>query len=245
MRYAVISDSHSNLEATDAVLNEIDNRDVGEIICLGDVVGYNSNPNECVELINDREVKCIMGNHDARASGIEEPDNFTYLAKEAILWTRQQLQSKNIAFLKNLPRRLHLPAKKLLAVHGSINSTDDYIFSLQDVITNFKFMEMESAVDICFFGHTHIQIAYYNNGDNIYPVYEKEFTIKDNTRYLINPGSVGQPRDGDPRAAFLIFDSDAKRIEFIRVKYDIGKCLEKIMNAGLPAELAERLKAGW
>jgi len=243
MKYAFISDVHSNLEAFLAVLNEIDSKDVDEIVCLGDIVGYNANPNECIEIINDRRIKCIMGNHDARASGLEEPDDFTYRAKEAILWTRQQLKQKNISFLKNLPRTLSFPDDKILAVHGSVNSTDEYIFSLDDVAVNFVRME-EVGIKICFFGHTHVRIAFGRNGEGINPLYQDKITIEGNKKYLVNPGSVGQPRDGDPRAAFLIYDTDAEVIEFFRVQYDMDKCREKIIRAGLPIELAERLRAG-
>lgn len=244
MKYAFISDVHSNLEAFLAVLNEIDSRGVDEIVCLGDIVGYNANPNKCIEIINDRGIKCIMGNHDARASGLEEPDDFTHLAKEAILWTRRQLNQKNISFLKNLPRTLSFPGDKILAVHGSINSTDEYIFSAQDLAENFLRME-EAGIKTCFFGHTHVRIAFGQNGEGINPLYQGEITIEGNKKYLVNPGSVGQPRDGDPRAAFLIYNTDAEVIEFFRVQYDMDKCCEKIIRAGLPIELAERLITGY
>ena len=244
MKYAFISDVHSNLEAFLAVLNEIDSRDVNEIVCLGDIVGYNANPNECIEIINDRSIKCIMGNHDARASGLEEPDDFTHLAKEAILWTRRQLKQKNISFLKNLPRTLSFPDDKILAVHGSLTSTDEYIFSLDDVAVNFMRME-EGGVKICFFGHTHVRIAFDQTGKGVNPLYQDEITIEGSKKYLINPGSVGQPRDGDLMSAFLIYDTDAEVIEFFRVQYDMDKCYEKIIRAGLPIELAERLGVGW
>ncbi|MBI3753859.1 MAG: metallophosphoesterase family protein [Deltaproteobacteria bacterium] len=267
MRYAVISDVHSNLEAILAALKEIDSGDIDEIVCLGDIVGYHANPNECIEIIKDRGIKCIMGNHDARASGIEEPDDFTPLAREAVFWTRKQLKQENTAFLKGLPRSLsfHAPlegrhhnkdvkSKKFvpagkslltgLAVHGSINSTDEYIFSSHHVAMNFMRME-EKSVKICFFGHTHVRIAYVEDREGISIVYKNEIVMENNKRYLVNPGSVGQPRDGDSRAAFSIYDTDAEKLEFFRVQYDIDTCCEKIIKAGLPTELAERLKAGW
>ncbi len=244
MRYAVISDVHSNLEAFLAVLNEIDNMDMDEIICLGDIVGYNANPNECIDIIKSRRIKCITGNHDSRASGLEEPDNFTPFAREAILWTRLQLNQKSITFLQNLPGSLSFHDGKMLAVHGSINSTDKYLFSLQDAAVNFLGME-EMGARICFFGHTHVRIAYVEGKEGVYPESEEMIIVENNKRYLVNPGSIGQPRDGDPRAAFLVYDTDAENIEFFRVAYDIDKCCEKIIKAGLPVELAERLRTGW
>jgi diadenosine tetraphosphatase ApaH/serine/threonine PP2A family protein phosphatase len=244
MRYAFISDVHSNLEALLAVLNEIDRKDVAEIVCLGDIVGYNANPNECIELISGRGIKCIMGNHDARASGLEEADDFAYLARDAILWTQRQLKQKNISFLKDLPRTLFFHDDKLLAVHGSINSTDEYIFSGEDVAVNFKRMK-EARVKICFFGHTHIKMAYAMNGEDINVIYDDNITVEDDRMYLVNPGSIGHPRDGDPRPTFLIYDTDAENMEFFRVTYDIDKCYEKVIKAGLPIELAERLITGY
>ena len=244
MRYAVISDVHSNLEALIAVLGKIDIIGIDEIVCLGDIVGYNVNPNECIEIINDRGIKCIMGNHDAKASGLEEPDDFTPLAREAILWTRRQLKQENISFLKNLPRTLSFCDSKMLAAHGSINSTDKYVLFPHDVAVNFICME-EAGIKICFFGHTHVRIAYAGNSEGINLIYEEKMTIEGNKMYFVNPGSVGQPRDGDPKSAFLIYDTDTEKVEFFRVRYDMDKCCEKIIKAGLSVELAERLKAGW
>lgn len=243
MKYAVISDIHSNLEALLAVLKEIDGMDVGEIICLGDIVGYNANPNECIDLLKNRGIKCIMGNHDARASGIEEPYDFTPLAREAVLWTRKHLNKKSLSFLKNLPRSLSFPDDNMLAVHGSISSTDEYMLSLRDAAINFLRMD-ENNIKICFFGHTHVRIAYVESREGVSLVYENEMPIEGSKRYLVNPGSIGQPRDGNPKAAFLIYNTDAGKIEFFRVEYDIDRCCEKIIKAGLPRELAERLKVG-
>lgn len=245
MRYAFISDIHSNLEALSAVLKQIDFCNIDETVCLGDIVGYNANPNECIEIINGRNIKCVMGNHDARAAGLEEPDDFTYLAKEAILWTRGQLTSQSLAFLKNLPRRLSFSHDKLLAVHGSLQNTDEYIFSLQDVAANFALMDQETDANTCFFGHTHIRITYKEMKKSIYPCYENIITIEEAMRYLINPGSVGQPRDGDSKASFLIYDTSDRKVEFFRISYDIDKACRKIIVAGLPIELAERLTSGW
>lgn len=244
MRYAVISDVHSNLEALNAVLDKIDAMGIDDIVCLGDIVGYNVNPNECIEIINCRGIKSVMGNHDAKASGLEEPDDFTSLAREAVFWTRSQLKQENISFLKNLPRTLSLHEGKMLAVHGSINSTDTYLFSTHDVAVNFMRME-ETGIKICFFGHTHVRIAYVGSGKGINLIYENEMILEGNKMYLVNPGSVGQPRDGDSRSAFLTYDTDTEKVEFFRVRYDIDKCCDKIIKAGLPIELAERLRMGW
>ena len=245
MRYAFISDVHSNLEALSAVLKKIDGSAIDEIVCLGDIVGYNANPNECIEIIKTRDIKCIMGNHDSRAAGLKEPDDFNYLARDAILWTRKQLKEEYLTFLKTLPRKLYIENNKIVVVHGSVNSTDDYILSLSDVADNFRLMGEESGVNTCFFGHTHVRIGYKEINANIYPFYENKIMIEDGVRYLINPGSVGQPRDGEPMASFLIYDTNVKTIEFYRVEYDREKTCEKIVRAGLHIELAERLTVGW
>lgn len=246
MQYAIISDIHSNLEALTAVLQKIDSLKVSNIIALGDIVGYNANPNECIEIIKERGISSIIGNHDLRACGLKEPDDFTTIARKAILWTRKVLKKENLEFLKTLPKTLLLPERKGIAIHGSITDTlETYILSPWIALENFKVMEDNPNLPpVCFFGHTHVRIGYQYTDKRVITLHEEEVLLDPKSLYLINPGSVGQPRDRDPRASFAIYDTERSLLTSYRVSYDITTCYKKIIKAGLPVELAERLKVG-
>ncbi|HWR73375.1 MAG TPA: metallophosphoesterase family protein [Nitrospirota bacterium] len=243
MRYAIISDIHSNLEALRAVLDGLADTKVDATCCLGDVVGYNANPNECIDILRTEGIHCLMGNHDSRAAGLEEPDDFNPAAARAILWTREQLTPENRRFLHGLPREIRVDG--LVLVHGSLHDTDRYILTVNDVQDNFRALrELEPPARIGFFGHTHVRIVFTLSNRSILIEQNENIRITDDRSYLINPGSVGQPRDGDPRAAFAVYDSDTSEISFHRVEYDIRVCQDKIIRAGLPPRLAERLAIG-
>lgn len=243
MRYAVISDIHSNLEALEAVLARIAELPVDEIVCLGDIVGYSSNPNECIDIVRRSGIRCIMGNHDARASGLTEPDDFTPLARESVLWTREHLTEGNRIFLRELPRELTVDG--FLLFHGSIHNTDRYIIDEGDALDNFQLLEtLPDDIKIGFYGHTHVKLALSYQRGNVSLESEEELKVSPWKRYLINPGSVGQPRDRDPSASFLIYDRFNEKVRFYRVDYDIKACQDKIRKAGLPEELAMRLSRG-
>jgi len=245
MRYAIISDIHANLEAFRVVLEEIERQRVDQIVCLGDLVGYNANPNECVELLLEREIPTIMGNHDAVTCGLLEPIDFNPIAKKAILWTRETLQAKYRDFLLQQPEQRRLNESVRL-VHGSLLDRDQYLFSRQTIMDNVRQMRNEAPeIRIVFFGHTHNQGAFVFARETLSLVTDNDFSIEDKGYYLINPGSVGQPRDQDPRAAYLLYDEEAGTIEFIRLPYDIEACKQKIHAAELPKELADRLDQGW
>lgn len=246
MRYAVISDIHSNIEALSAFLKAVGPRRVDRIICLGDIVGYNANPNECIRLIRDNGIQCVMGNHDSRVAGFEEPVDFNYHAAAAVYWTRDALDQESREFLEALPRRLVVD-RNLLAVHGWVNDTDRYILGAKAAEANFGLMAGESKCPpVCFFGHTHVPVAYLQDeGGHAQVCSENPLKLRKGARYLINPGALGQPRDRDPRAAFLIYDSAKAQVTFYRVEYDIAATADKILSAGLPERLAERLRLGW
>ena len=245
MRYAILSDIHSNLEALNAVLQEIDSQKIDEIISTGDVVGYNANPNECIEILRERSVRSLMGNHDIRACGMEEANDFNPIARDAILWTKDTLSEENIDFLRTQPRTLFLDERRAIAMHGSFESYDSYILSPLNAMENFKVMEDSHHSPLCFFGHTHVKIAYFCLNGEVTTYRDDELSVSGSARYLINPGSVGQPRDMDPNASFLIYDAIKKSIRFFKIKYDVDKSYKKILEAGLPKELAERLVVGW
>ncbi len=241
MQIAVITDIHANIEALTVVLENIESRGADAIVCLGDLVGYNANPNECVEEIRRREIPCVMGNHDAVACGIEEPWGFNEVARHAAIWTRQTLTDDNIEFLRGTPENQRIQ-EEFLGVHGSPQDRDMYLFSWHEVYSQFPYLD-SFGVRSCFFGHTHFPGIY--NEEGLCSVDETgSFTLDSNGRFFINPGSVGQPRDNNPRAAYLMYDTDTMRVRFIRVEYDISKAADKILRSGLPKFLADRLVLG-
>ena len=245
MRYAVISDIHSNLEALRAVLEAIDSLGVERIVCLGDVVGYNADPNECIALIRERNIDCIVGNHDVRAVTGADLTEFNPIAREALLWTRDNLTEESAKFLSGLPSTLTVD-DAFLAVHGWVNDTDSYIFSELDAAMNLKLMgALPGAPALCFFGHTHFAVSYLEApGQGVRIETSKRIRLNGDVRALVNPGSVGQPRDSDPRAAFVVYDRDLRVVTLERIEYDIEAASTKIIEAGLPKMLADRLKHG-
>lgn len=245
MRYAVISDIHSNLEALNSFFEAAENLEIDKTVCLGDMVGYNANPNECLDLLREKGVQCILGNHDSRVAGFEEPTDFNFHAAEAVVWTRGVITAGNLEYLKGLPRNIHVN-NRFLAVHGWVNDTDRYIMGQRDAERNFELMaEKKATLGLCFFGHTHVPAAYALSGGQLSAVTSNPFRFEKGIKYLVNPGSIGQPRDRDPRASFLVYDTRKKQVTFHRVEYDIHTTSEKILAAGLPERLAERLKLGW
>jgi diadenosine tetraphosphatase ApaH/serine/threonine PP2A family protein phosphatase len=244
MRTAVISDIHANLEAFTTVLERIRSLKADEIVCLGDSVGYNANPNEVIDLLREGKIAGVLGNHDACAAGLEEPENFNPLARAAVLWTRERLTPENRQYLAGLPREQRV--RDMFLFHGSIHDTDRYILYRNDAVDNFRLLAgLPGKLSAGFFGHTHVKTALTRQQRIISATLAlEELELFPDKQYLLNPGSVGQPRDGDPRAAFLIYDDQARRVTFFRVEYDIRTCQEKIVNAGLPPRLAERLAWG-
>ena len=240
MRYAIISDIHANLEAFLAVLGEIDRSGADRIICLGDIVGYGANPNECVDIIKDRQILSLIGNHDKAACGLTEPVDFNTAARHAALWTRGELTRANREYLRGLPEEGLVDG--FMIVHGAPSDPDRYILSEYDAEEEFPLMGENR---LCFFGHTHVSVLYSLSGEEEAEVSREErVRLREGTRYLVNPGSVGQPRDRDPRAAFLIFD-DRGDIQFRRVGYPIEAAQRKIIESGLDRFLAERLSLGY
>lgn len=230
MKIAIISDVHSNLEALETVLKDISKKEVDEIICLGDIVGYGANPNEVIDLIKKKNIKCVQGNHDLNAVTLEKLDWFNDQAQEALKWTNKVLTEENKKFLKELPITLELKDKKnkLLAVHGSpADHLYGYIYPTTDdeVI---KDMLEDKKVDVITTGHTHLADL-------------KKLELK----IFLNPGSVGQPRNNNPKAQYAILDlSNINFITFEQVEYDIDTAAKKIIQAGLPKFLSERLYFG-
>jgi predicted phosphodiesterase len=250
VRVLLLSDIHSNLEALEACLAVAPPRDV--VINLGDVVGYGASPNQVIERVRGLGKIFVRGNHDKAASGAMELKDFNPIAGLAALWTREQLLPENLKWLRALPQGPVQIAELsgVQFVHGSPVDEDEYVVTLRDAIEPL----LVSATPLTFFGHTHLQGCFSANrtaNDYFRPQYNTvgqhetmEFRLKEGVRYMVNPGSVGQPRDGDWRAAFALFESDTRVITFCRVPYNLKSAQERILTANLPQRLATRLAAG-
>ncbi len=245
MKYAIISDLHANLEALQGVLAQIDTLDVDQVLNLGDTVGYYSHPNECVELIRERNITSIMGNHDVVACGKLEPVYFNPTAAQAILWARETLMDDNKKWIASLPDS-RLINDEILIVHGSVKDRDEYLLFRPEIEASFAALENQHGdINVVFFGHTHRRIFYEKEGANIYSGGKNDkLVLRKGARYLINPGSVGQPRDGDSRASFCTYDSAAGEIKYHRVSFDIDKVAEAVKELPFGDSLARRLYRG-
>jgi len=242
VRLAIIGDIHGNLEALEATLASIDREGVDGVFCLGDVVGYGPNPNECVAALRERAIPCLLGNHDAAACGLEEPEDFNPVARAALDWTRESLAEEHRGFLRALPERTLLPDGGPLLVHGSPLHRDDYLFTPIDAAAAFQVLEARN-LKLCFFGHTHVPSLFaYRTVVEIKPAGTVPLDLED--IYLVNGGGVGQPRDHDPRAGYVIYDGAQHSVRFYRVDYPVESTANKILAAGLPLELATRLYFG-
>jgi predicted phosphodiesterase len=240
LKYAIISDIHANLEAFTAVLDRIDASGVDEVVCLGDVVGYNANPNECCDIIREREIPTILGNHDSVACGREEPWGFNPVALAAAMWTREHLNEDNLNWLRSLPDALNFG--DFMIVHGAPGNHNTYIFTWEDILVHIPFME-EQQCRICLMGHTHSPAIF--STDGVYSLDEdNKFALGKEKVFFINAGSVGQPRDGNPQAAFGFLDTETNEFEQVRIGYAIDKAANRVLENGLPPFLAERLALG-
>lgn len=247
MRYLIISDMHGNWEALAAVLRHVKHERFDATLVLGDLVGYGAGPNQIVEAIkNDLsgEVTVIRGNHDKVVAELEDGENFNQPALAAARWTTSRLLPANLRYVRDLPEGPLQVTEDVYICHGSPLDEDVYVFSIYDayeIFTNFE-------APVVFFGHTHIPSLFvrHDDGIEVAVVQGDRFTLEleADRRYLLNPGSIGQPRDRDPRAAYVIYDSDSQLVTWYRIDYAIGKAQERIVRAGLPKVLADRLALG-
>ena len=250
MRILLLSDIHANLEALDACLAAAPAFD--SVVNLGDIVGYGASPNEVTDKSRDLGKVFVRGNHDKAATGVMDLDDFNPMAAAAAIWTRNELTPENLDWLRHLPHGpVPLPDfPQVHLVHGSPSDEDEYVVSLGDALAPLIALN----VPLTFFGHTHLQGGFFANGasaDGFRPEYRTvgqpesvALQLKPETRYLINPGSVGQPRDGDWRAAFALFDTEAQVVHFHRTPYNLKSAQDRIFDAKLPPRLATRLAAG-
>ncbi len=250
MRLLILSDIHANLEALEACLDAAPEYD--HVYNLGDIVGYGADPNAVTERSRELGSVFVRGNHDKACSGISSIDDFNPIAGLAALWTQQQLTPDHLEFLRRLPQGPVEPIENVQLVHGSPRDEDEYILMANDAYA----VLAQSAVPLIFFGHTHVQRCFLleagaSTGKSLVPVQTPgkgkqaiKLELQANTKYMINPGSIGQPRDNDPRAAFLLYDTEENTITLYRVPYDIQRTQKKIIAAGLPERLALRLAEG-
>jgi predicted phosphodiesterase len=239
MRIAVFSDVHANLEAFEAVLADANERKCTHFVCLGDLVGYNANPHECVERVRTMDCPIVKGNHDEQASLIESSRDFNELAEQAMNWTRDHLPEEDKHWLHEL--RLQRQVGDFTIVHATLDTPGQWGYVFNDLDAAASFTYQHTAV--CFFGHTHVPMAFVRD-DGIRRIKIEHLRIDPTKKYFINAGSVGQPRDGDWRGAYCIYDVETNDVEQRRVRYDIATAQKKITKAGLPVLLAERLAVG-
>lgn len=244
MRFLVISDIHANLEALETALSSAGEWDA--TLCLGDLVGYGPNPNECVDRVRQLpNLTCIIGNHDEAALGRIDLDTFNGLAKEAAIWTQKTMKEETRGFLESLSQVEELDG--FTAVHGSPRDPVwEYLDQLEQAPESFA----RFTTQRCFVGHTHVPRVFTQKPETLdfhvyVPTSDGVLETDDGIRRIINPGSVGQPRDGDPRAAFGIFDTSTGELRFHRHEYDVPAVQTKMKEVGLPDPLAERLSYGF
>ena len=246
MRILILSDIHANFTALEAALAKAAGRwDVA--VCLGDIVGYGPDPAEVSEKIRGLTQACIRGNHDKAVAGIMSTEDFNPVAKAAVDWTRSQLSPELMKWLAELPQG-PMASNGIVMVHGAFQDEDEYVFTPAQALEGL----LDSTAGVTFFGHTHHQggFSYLDNNLEVLQIRPRaaEFfaplRIEPNKRYLLNPGSIGQPRDADPRASFAIADLDNQTVEFWRVPYELGKVQSRMRKAGLPEPLVQRLEFG-
>ncbi len=247
MRYLIISDMHGNWDAFAAVLRHVRRERFDETLVLGDLVGYGAGPNQVVEAVQSDlhgTVRVIRGNHDKVVAELEDGSNFNQPALSAARWTTERLIPSNLRYVRELEQGPKSVSPEIHICHGSPLDEDAYVFSIYDAYECFSNFD----APIVFFGHTHIPSMFVRRDEGIDVAVVQgerfELEIEEGTQYLLNPGSIGQPRDRDPRAAYMIYDSEKKIASWHRIDYAIEKAQQRIVRAGLPKVLADRLALG-
>lgn len=239
MRFAIFGDIHANLEALEAVLADARKADVTHYVCLGDVVGYNASPHECVEIVQQLECPVVKGNHDEQAVMNDDLSSFNPLAEKALTWTRNALTPADKNWLRDL--RMVRQVRDFTVVHATLDTPHrwGYVFNQLDASASFSYQ----GTNVCFFGHTHVPRAYIRDSSVLSLPLER-IHCEIGKKYFINVGSVGQPRDGDWRASYVVYEPPKNTIELRRIPYDIKTAQQKILAVGLPERLADRLAVG-
>ena len=239
MKYAIFGDIHANLEALEAVLLDAADNDCTHFVCLGDVVGYNANPSDCCKIVQDLDCPIVKGNHDEEASLDTPLDGLNPLAAHALKWTRSNLSAEDREWLKNM--KMVRQVRDFTIVHATLDTPAGwgYVTNKFDAMASFSYQ----FTPVCFHGHTHTPRIYVKDG-SVEAVSGDMIEIETGRKYFINAGSVGQPRDGDWRSSYAIYDADGQTVTIRRLPYDLDSAMKKILDAGLPEMLANRLKVG-
>ena len=237
MAIAILSDIHANMEALSAALDSIAEREIDAIYCLGDIVGYGPNPNECVNLVRDNCSHVLVGNHDYAAIGKTNVEYFNKYAKQAAYWTQEHLTAENNEYLSFLPFTHQTDV--MIMVHASPTNPAHWYYVLNPYDAQ---IEMQAfSQPLCFIGHSHVPLVY--SESDVFKTTKMKFEPEQ--KYIINVGSIGQPRDGNHQACYCIYNPDEHGIEYVRLEYDLQKTYSKIIKEGLPPFLAERLLKGY
>ncbi len=243
-RVGIISDIHSNLEALDAALKWLDSQSVEDVVCLGDVVGYGPNPNECCDLVRRVSSVTLLGNHDAAVIGAMSTEFYRDAARHAIQWTRRQLSSTHLEWLYRLPYTHRRPDDGIAFCHSAPISPSNYFYVVFKDDAQAHFRVLDRLASLSLFGHSHLIRAFALAGGKATETDIAKVKWTDGTKFLVSVGSVGQPRDRDPRGAVSFVDLDNGTIQMHRFEYDKGKTARKIVQAGLEPHFGERLMTG-
>lgn len=251
MKYAIISDIHANIEALQSVLDAIDTTNPDKIICLGDIVGYFANPNECISLLRKREILCIAGNHDRVAAGQKKPTRFGARGLHAIRWTIKKLHDENKTYLRDLPSHAVID-NKFLIVHAAVHpkpNENNYLLTETEVMKSFDELKRQfPGISQCFFGHTHLSCGFIYDDNILSMTKSSRIKVKDSALYLINPGSVGKSHNyKDSRASFMLYDTEKKEISFLKNEYNKAladnKCRENNLNRTATPTFRSRIRS--
>ena len=243
MRYLIVSDIHSNLEALTALLSDAMERNIDEVICLGDFGGYGANPSECVEtFVALPKARAVLGNHDAAVIDLSQREMFNPVARAGILYSEANLTESGREYLRKLPMIIDVDSE-FVAVHSSPFRPEAWVYVVEALEAADAFHAMTPT--LAFIGHTHFPAVHSDNGSVVALAPEDRVTVNANKKIMVNVGSVGQPRDGDARSAYVVYDSESRTIKIHRIEYDVDQAAAKILDAGLPPMLADRLRRGY
>ena len=238
--FAVLGDIHSNLDALNVVLEDCRSQGVTDFLCTGDVVGYNACPHECMDIIRELGCTVVVGNHDFYVASQQNLDDFDPAAAAVVEWTRRQLSEDELSWLRVLP--FTRTQMGITLVHSTMDNPENFGYVFDNLQAEANFLNQKTPV--CFHGHTHCPMIYEKSMNGVFRIDAQDFTLPMGRKYFINVGSVGQPRDGDPRATYVIFDPKERTVRYRRLAYDIEAAQARIRIAGLPERLAIRLAIG-
>ena len=238
--FAVLGDIHSNLDALNVVLEDCRSQGVTDFLCTGDVVGYNACPHECMDIIRELGCPVVVGNHDFYVASQQNLDDFNPAAAAVVEWTRRQLSEDELSWLRVLP--FTRTQMGITLVQSTMDNPENFGYVFDNLQAEANFLNQKTPV--CFHGHTHCPMIYEKSMNGVFRIDAQDFTLPMGRKYFINVGSVGQPRDGDPRATYVIFDPKERTVRYRRLAYDIEAAQERIRLAGLPERLAARLAVG-